>query len=251
MLNTNMLSVVISTSLALSALTLSAQSPEGREPRNSHEHRQVAEAYARGGVPAAAAVFGKYRSSENFGGIDVAENITGLTWASHLVIVGAVRSGQPVLSQDQRHVLTEYRVHVMQTIKGSEAVAPGREVIVTVPGGRMVFANGTSAEVLLSTGAPPLRPGGQYLLFLELIEDPELAAEVGRLGTFRPTGGRQGVHELVGTPPTRVVPYIKDLPVSKELLGARDVKAALEFVHSAALASPSFAGERRLTPPPQ
>jgi hypothetical protein len=87
------------------------------------------------------------------------------------------------------------------------------------------------------------------LLFLELIEDPDLAAEAGRLGTFRPTGGREGVYELVGTPPSRVVPYIKELPVAKELLSARDAKGALELVHAAALSSPSFAGERKLAPP--
>lgn len=240
----------VAASMALSALSLSAQSREFREPRNGHEHRQVNDAFEGGGIPAAAAVFGKYRSSENFGGISVAENITGLTWASHLVIVGHVRSEQPVLSSDQRHLLTEYRVEVVQAMKGGDVIAAGREIIVSVPGGRMVFADGTSAEVALTTGPAPINTGGQYLLFLELIEDAELAAEAGRLGTFRPTGARQGVFELVGTPPSRVVPYIKELPVSQELLGARDVKGALDLVHTAALSSPSFAGERKLTPSP-
>ena len=162
--------MIVTTVMALlvSGLPLAAQSPTHREPRSSRDHQQAFKEFERGGIPAAAAVAGTYRTTESFGGIDIAENLTGLAWASHIVVIGRVQSEKSVLSGDQRHINTEMQLRIERLFKGADVLSAGREIVVSVPGGRVVFPNGTSAEALLTTGPMPMKTGGRYLLFSSL-----------------------------------------------------------------------------------
>ena len=230
----------------LASVILDGQ-PSPREARGSLEARRVHQAFEQGGIPAAAAVFGKYRALEGFGNhIAIHENVVGLIVASHLVLSGYVRSERSVLSADQRHVNTEFAVTIQRLFKGGGTLNPGREIVVNVPGGRLEFPNGTSAEVVLSSGEPPLRVGGLFVLFLEFIDNPEVAVEKGRLGTFVPTNG-EGVFEVVGAPAT-IVPYLEGRPVGEQLreFGATD--RAFARLEKAVLDAHSIPGGKTLNP---
>ena len=134
---------------------------------------------------------------------------------------------------------------VERLFKGEQAFGPGSVIVVNVPGGHLEFPNGSVADVVLTTGPAPLNSGHEYLLFLEQIDNPSVAAEAGRRGTFRPTGGSQGVFELGGSPP-RLLPYVKGFPVEDELAGAGPIASVFEYLKGAAITASAMPGERTL-----
>ena len=73
-------------------------------------------------------------------------NVRGLTNRSSLVIVGRPLAARVELTDDRRSIATTYSVQVDDTFKARQLPPFMRHVVVTVPGGRMDFPDGTSAE---------------------------------------------------------------------------------------------------------
>ena len=197
----------------------SAQAPtrEPRLPSNNVEWTAVGEALQQGGIPAAAAMYGVYSSDVPFGNI-TKRDLSGMASISHAIVTGDAVQGRPRLTGDKQLIVTEFEVVLTRVLKGEGALELGRSIVVNVPGGQLQFADGSSATIGVEDG-PPVEIGHSYLLFLESIEDTEIAREAGRIGTFRPANGAQGVNELLPTqrlkPASRPVRYLNSCRLSK------------------------------------
>jgi len=114
-------------------------------------------------------------------------NIESLTKNSAAVVVGVV--GQDLgghLTESGKVILTNYEVVIQEVIKGE--VLEGTNVIVSLPGGRVQFEDGTTAELRTPT-FEHVKPGGTYTFFLSEVEKSP--------GTYTLTGGPQGLVELI------------------------------------------------------
>jgi len=89
------------------------------------------------------------------------------------------------LTESGLNILTEYEIVVQDTIKGD--VIPGSVIIVNLPGGRVDFEDGTSAE-LKTPNFEHVKPGNTYTLFLTEVEKSP--------GQFTLSGGPQGLVEF-------------------------------------------------------
>lgn len=91
-------------------------------------------------------------------------DVRGLTNRSSLVIVGRPLAARVELTDDRRSIATTYSVQVDDTFKARQLPPFLRHVIVRVPGGRMDFPDGASAE---TRSGPPLALGERYVFFLD------------------------------------------------------------------------------------
>lgn len=103
---------------------------------------------------------------------------------SEIAIVGAPLSSENKLIYNGRNIVTEYKVKVQEPIEGK--VRWDDVVTVDLPGGRIVFDDGTIAQVDFPE-FPRLLPGHRYLLYLAAPET---------LKDYQPFGGPEGVFEL-------------------------------------------------------
>jgi len=108
-----------------------------------------------------------------------------LTKKSNLIIKGVAYNGLCKLSADGKTITTEYLVTIASVIKG---VAPKENnVHISLPGGLVMFPEGTSAMVRTPTFRK-MANGRSYLLFLEQsAQDKGMATVV---------GGPQGLFEI-------------------------------------------------------
>lgn len=89
------------------------------------------------------------------------------------------------LSGGGQVILTDYEVVVQETIKGTPT--PGSTIKVSLPGGRVEFEDGTSAE-LRTPEFEQVKTFGTYTFFLSETNNPD---------EYTLTGGPQGLVELV------------------------------------------------------
>jgi hypothetical protein len=92
--------------------------------------------------------------------------IESLVRRSPIVVVGVLRSSQPVLSSDERAVHTVHEVEVAEALSGG--LPRGARIAVTMPGGRVEFGGGVAAEV--RTRAEPIVADLPHLFFLRPVE---------------------------------------------------------------------------------
>ena len=64
--------------------------------------------------------------------------------SSSAVIIGTPQSNRCRLSEDETSITINYQVNVQEVIKGD--IQPGSTLTVKLPGGKVTFADGTSAE---------------------------------------------------------------------------------------------------------
>lgn len=144
---------------ALATVASGAQSPGG-DPTSL----EVRAALQRGGLQEAARVSsGFYRKTE-----PAPELVTSdLTFVAHLsdaVVIGVPVSNRCHLTKDGMSITTDFRVAAGDVLKGD--VPQGRDIVVSVPGGMMKFADGLTAEVRVLGLLPP-RAGSRVVMFLE------------------------------------------------------------------------------------
>jgi hypothetical protein len=103
---------------------------------------------------------------------------------SDMAIIGIPIGSENRLINDGRNIVTEYEVKVQEPIQGKAQ----RDDVVTVdlPGGKIAFEDGTTAEVDVGD-FPRLEIGHRYVIYLELIKE---------LNIRQPLGGPEGVFEL-------------------------------------------------------
>jgi hypothetical protein len=189
-----------SRSIAMALLVLSpllaAVTAQGADPAQQREMRKRQMELAR--LPlheAARQAGGTYEREMEVHRWGIVPDLHALAGLSALIIVGEIAAGVPVLSHDQTYVSTISTVRIVEAVKGE---APyGKVVRVVVPGGQLVFKDGTSATIR-TPGLEPLRFAGQYVLFLEPIEKvmPAELITPSMRGSFVPVAGPQGVFAL-------------------------------------------------------
>ena len=110
-----------------------------------------------------------------------------LTKNSAAVIVGTMtRKLDSRLASEGQLIFTDYEVTVQERIKGE--VAAGAHITVSLPGGRVEFEDGTSAE-LTTPKFEHMKTGGTYTLFLSESSNAP--------NGFTLTAGPQGLVEIV------------------------------------------------------
>ncbi|HEY2961852.1 MAG TPA: hypothetical protein VGJ37_05515 [Pyrinomonadaceae bacterium] len=119
---------------------------------------------------------------------------------SAAVIIGTVQKNTPVLSTDGKSLSLDYAITVEYVYKGR--IKRGTTIIVSLPGGRMKFEDGSIAEIM-TPWFKKMQNGKTYALFLQ----PE-----GGSSRFITTGEAQGVIEIPTTPEDRTVKTHSGLP---------------------------------------
>jgi hypothetical protein len=152
------------------------------------EHKKLAEAIRRGGYREAARIKGHYVGTVDPNWDWASFNLETLTKSSAAVVVGVPERSKGELSPNGDMVMTTYDVKVEETLKGPLGV----DVIfkVALPGGRVDFDDGTSAEIQ-TPEFERMVEGKKYLLFLY--------ANRNGSDVFLLTGGPQGLFELKTT----------------------------------------------------
>src|SRR5918996_897524 len=115
------------------------------------------------GLHAAAKITGSFVGPVDFHNEVVAMDLETLIHDSTVILVGQIGDNRCRLSADERRITTDYNVTVLETLKGTVAV--GDSVIVSLPGGKVVFEDGTWAELLPNEYRMP-QMGERYVLFL-------------------------------------------------------------------------------------
>lgn len=160
------------------------QKPSAQQP-SSDDSVALRDAITRGGLRAAAKLKGNYVAEFNphwdWGRFDVES----LTKGSAAVIVGRFAKKLDPRLIEGRVILTDYEVSVEELVKGD--LKQGETIVVSLPGGRITFEDGTSAEQTTPTFDHP-HIGRAYTLFL--MEDAAVPS------VFLLSGGPQGIFDI-------------------------------------------------------
>jgi len=144
------------------------------------------EAIRRGGLREAARIKGHWVGSMR-ASYFLKYDLESLAAHSGNVIIGSPIDSSAHLSSDGHLITTWYRIKILQSIKGK--LLAGEIVTTSLPGGKVVFEDGTSAEIK-TPDFDGMQSDQTYVVFLS----PALNAD----GSFSPTGGSQGVFEIDG-----------------------------------------------------
>jgi hypothetical protein len=159
------------------------QSPASQ--KQNDEATAVRDALRRGGLREAAKLkrnyVAEYDPHWDWGHFTV-EN---LTKNSVAVLVGRITKKLDARLIEGKVIYTDYEVAVDELIKGN--LAQAKTVVVTIPGGRVYFEDGTSAEQTTPTFEAP-RVGRAYALFL--------MQEQAVPSVFFLSGGPQGLFDI-------------------------------------------------------
>ena len=180
-----MLVVALNILMCLSTLPSRGQQTN-RQTLTRDDFIKIRNALRRGGYREAAKVKGHYVGDFDPHSDFAVFDIESLTKNSVVVVVGVATRALPSrLVANGRLIVTDYEIAVRETIKGK--VSAGGKLKVSLPGGKMEFEDGTSAE-LRTPQFEQIKVRQTYALFLT--EDQTES------GAFRLTGGPQGVVEI-------------------------------------------------------
>jgi hypothetical protein len=147
--------------------------------------QELVAAVRKGGLREAARLKRKYVSSTLSSGWTKFD-LEALGENSTTIIVGTPLLSASRLSESGEHIFTDHSVRVEQTLKGS--VKPNQVIRLTVLGGKVIFDDGSSAEIQTSD-LGPIEIGKTYVLFLKNEQSPTP-------DHFNLTGGGQGLFEI-------------------------------------------------------
>src|SRR5882672_12330452 len=160
------------------------QEPSGQQP-SSDDARALREAYKRGGLRGVAKLKGVYVTESNPHWDTGRFDVESLTKNSAAVIVGRFTKKLDARLIDGKVIFTDYEVAVEELVKGG--LKQAQTIVVTVPGGRIFFEDGTSAEQTTPTFEHP-HIGRTYALFL--MEEAAVPS------VFFLSGGPQGMFDI-------------------------------------------------------
>ncbi|HEX7723458.1 MAG TPA: hypothetical protein VF397_14960 [Pyrinomonadaceae bacterium] len=158
-----------------STQSVSNQKPDAVDP--------VVQAIRKGGLKEAARIKGHYEGTVQTTGW-MKYDLEALASHSSTIVLGIPFSGSSdVVGGDS--IETEYKVKVERVIKGK--IKSGEFLDVAVPGGKVTFEDGTTAEIK-AEDLGPIQENQRYIMFLGPIgPNPEV---------LRLTGGGQGLFEV-------------------------------------------------------
>src|SRR5258706_3465706 len=155
-----------------------------QEPNPQDMPADDSEAIRRGGLREAARIRGHY------GGIRTTiyflkYDLESLAAHSGDIIIGTPIDNTVHLSADGQMITSWYRINILQALKGKRQ--PDETVTISLPGGKLTFEDGMSAEIK-TPDLETMQNDQKYVLFLS----PILAVD----GTFTLLGGSQGLFEI-------------------------------------------------------
>jgi len=156
--------------------SLSAQKREGPD--------EVVTAVRKGGLREGARIKKRFVSSESTTGW-AKYDLESLTSHSSVVIMGTPLNSSSSLTANGERITTEYKVKVSRIFKGQ--LQENGLIRLIVPGGKVIFEDRTSAEIL-TPDLGPITKDRTYIFFMHPSGD---AADVLKL-----TGGGQGLFEV-------------------------------------------------------
>jgi hypothetical protein len=154
-------------------------------PGANEEHRRAVDAARQGGIREAAKIKGSFVVTDFAKAEGVYSGLDSLASHSDVVIVGTPSQNVCRVTPDGRYITTDYEVVAQEVFKGR--VRKRDTVKVSLPGGRVQFEDGTSAEVRVPDFRK-MEDGKTYVLFLSERKDNP--------GVFQVVGGPQGLFEL-------------------------------------------------------
>lgn len=157
----------------------------GSQKQSDDDALAVRKALKRGGLREAAKVKGSYVAEYDPHPDMLPFSVETLTKSSAVVIVGRFTRKLDPRLLDGKVIFTDYEVAVEELVKGD--IKPAETIVVTLPGGRIYFEDGTSAEQTTPTFEHPLI-GRAYTLFL--------VREAAVPSVFFLTGGPQGMFDI-------------------------------------------------------
>jgi hypothetical protein len=171
--------------VAIAALTLVlATVNHAQKPVKDKEKPNIVDGNGSLKEKAKRAVGGKFLGYETPGKDVRFRDIADVARSSSAIIVGTSQSNRCRLSEDETRITINYQVNVQEVIKGD--LQPGSLVTVKVPGGKVMFPDGTSAEVR-TPWFKWMENQHTYVLFLTAEADGII---------YVTTGGPQGVFEI-------------------------------------------------------
>lgn len=153
------------------------------KPKSQGPRPEVAAA-RRGGLREAAKLKGHYVGSQQTSGW-VKHDLESLTQHSLAIIVGTPILASSNLAGDGDRIVTEYKIKVDQLLKGT--LKEGALINIVVPGGKVAFEDGTSAEIV-TPDLGPIKIKNRYVFFLRPSDEGATVLSL--------TGGGQGLFEL-------------------------------------------------------
>ena len=169
----------------LSLITLAlVKGARSQEPNRQDTSREDVQAIRRGGLREAARIRGHYvgiRTTSYF----LKYDLESLAAHSGNIIIGNPIDNTAHLSANGQLITTWYRIKILRSMKGK--FQPDETVTISLPGGKLVFEDGTSAEIK-TPDLDAMQNDQKYVLFLS----PMLAVD----GTFTLIGGSQGLFEI-------------------------------------------------------
>lgn len=191
------------------------QQPQSQSS-DDDKHQALVEAIRRGGIREATKIkkdyIGIYDPHWDWGLF----NIEKLTKNSEAVIVGVPAKNRCKLSTDGQLIITDYDVVVQEVLKGN--IQQGSTIKVSLPGGKVKFEDGTTAEIETPNFMKMVN-GRTYALYLN--EDKT------RSGIYELTAGPQGLLELP-TDGTRIKSHARPTDPIAEETKDKDMKVFLK-----------------------
>lgn len=111
---------------------------------------------------AAIAAGGTYRFFYDPNPEAVVADLESFAKQSDAVVIGDVIANECHMALNERYITTDYRVRVIESLLGPHAT--GDEIILSVPGGRLQFPDGTAAQMEVKQFASPLN-GDRLVVF--------------------------------------------------------------------------------------
>jgi hypothetical protein len=162
-------------------------SGKSQDNANADERQKMVDAIRRGGYREAAKIKGHYVGTVDPYWDWASFDLETLTKSSVAVVIGVPETSKGQLNSNGDMIMTQFDLRVKETMKG--AVAENSVIKVALPGGRVDFEDGTSAE-LVTPDFERMVQGRKYLLFLY--------ANRNGSDVYLLTGGPQGLFELKG-----------------------------------------------------
>jgi hypothetical protein len=145
---------------------------------------QVVTAVRKGGLREGARIKKRFVSSESTTGW-AKYDLESLTSHSSVVIMGTPQASSSSLTANGERIITEYEVKVSRIFKGQ--LQENGLIRLIVPGGKVIFEDGTSAEIL-TPDLGPITKNRTYIFFMHPSRDGADALKL--------TGGGQGLFEV-------------------------------------------------------
>jgi len=171
--------------LGLAALAL-VKIARSQEPAGQDTSADSAQAIRSGGLREAARLKGHYVGTIRTSHF-LKYDLESLAAHSGNIIIGRPIDNEAHLSSNGQTITTWYRIKILQSMKGK--LLSDETVTISLPGGKLTFEDGTSAEIR-TPDLEGMENDQNYILFLS----PMLSAD----GNFTLTGGSQGLFEIDG-----------------------------------------------------